>query len=48
MNESIIAKLCNYLGDIYGFDYDDLKHSCGLTDYEVERVKEIVKDMEEL
>lgn len=44
MLESIIAKLCNYLGDICGLDYDDLKHSCNLTDYEIERVKEIVED----
>lgn len=44
MLEAIIAKLCNYLGDIYGFDYDDLQHSCNLTPSEVERVKEIVED----
>ena len=44
MLESIIAKLCNYLGDIYGWDYDDLRHSCGLTSDEIERVKEIVED----
>lgn len=44
MLESIIAKLCNYLGDIYGFDYDDLEQVCGLDKYEVERVKEIVED----
>lgn len=44
MLETIIAKLCHYLGDIYGFDYDDLKESCGLDDYEIERIKEIVED----
>lgn len=48
MLESIIAKLCNYLGDIYGLDYDDLKQCCGLTDYEIERVKEIVEDSKPL
>lgn len=47
MLESIIAKLCNYLGDIYGLDYEDLKDSCGLTTSEVERVKEIVEDNHE-
>lgn len=44
MLEAIIAKLCNYLGDIYGFDYDDLQQSCGLTSSEIEAVKEIVED----
>lgn len=44
MLESIIAKLCSHLGDIYGYDYEDLKQSCDLTDYEVERIKEIVED----
>ena len=44
MLEAIIAKLCNYLGDIYGWDYDDLQHCAGLTNSEVERVKEIVED----
>lgn len=47
MLETIIAKLCNYLGDIYGMDYDDLKYSCNLTDYEIERVKEIVEEQHE-
>ena len=44
MLETIIAKLCNYLGNSYGFDYDDLRHCCGLTQSEVERVQEIVED----
>lgn len=44
MLETIIAKLCAYLGDVYGWEYDDLKENCGLTDYEIERVKEIVED----
>jgi hypothetical protein len=44
MLESIIAKLCNYLGDYCGMDYDDLKQCCNLNDYEIERVKEIVED----
>jgi hypothetical protein len=48
MLEAIIAKLCNYLGDIYGFDYEDLKQCCGLTDYEIERIKEIVEDAKPL
>ena len=43
MLESIIKKLCNYLGDIYGLDYDDLQYSCGLSAYEVDIVKEIVE-----
>lgn len=44
MLESIIAKLCCYLGDIYGFDYEDLKYTCGLNEYELERVVEIMED----
>lgn len=44
MLESIIYKLCNYLGDYYGLDYDDLVHCCNLTDYEIERIKEIIDD----
>ena len=44
MLESIIRKLCNYIGDYYGLDYDDLQQSCGLTTYEIERVKEILDD----
>jgi hypothetical protein len=48
MLESIIAKLCNYLGDIYGFDYEDLKQCCGLTDYEIDAVKEIIEDRKPL
>lgn len=44
MLESIIRKLCNYLGDNCGLDYDDLRYSCNLTDYEIERIKEIVED----
>lgn len=44
MLESIIMKLCHYLGDIYGMDYDDLKDCCNLNDYEIERIKEIVED----
>lgn len=44
MLESIIAKLCNYLGDIYGMDYDDLADCCKLTSNEIERIKEIVED----
>lgn len=44
MLETIIKKLAFYLGNNYGFDYEDLKQSCGLTDYEAERVKEIVED----
>ena len=47
MLESIITKLCNYLGDIYGMDYEDLKYSCGLNDYEVERVKELMEERNE-
>lgn len=44
MLESIIKKLCNYLGDSYGLDYEDLRQSCNLTNYEIERLKEIVED----
>lgn len=44
MLESIIAKLCFLLGNNYGYDYEDLKQECNLTDYEVERIKEIVED----
>lgn len=44
MLESIIRKLCNYLGDTYGLDYEDLKYSCDLDNYEIERVKEIIED----
>ena len=44
MLESIIAKLCHYLGDVNGWDYDDLRYCCHLTEYEIERVKEIVED----
>lgn len=46
MLEAIIAKLCFYLGDVCGLDYNDLKASCKLTDYEIERVIEIVEDTE--
>ena len=44
MLEDIIAKFMFYLGDIYGMDWDDLKHCLNLTDYEIERCKEIVED----
>lgn len=44
MLESIIKKLCNYLGDAFGMDYDDLKHCCKLTDTEISYVKEILED----
>lgn len=44
MLETIIAKICCYLGDIQGWDYDDLKYTCGLTDSEIKCVKEIVED----
>lgn len=44
MLETIIKKLAFYLGNNYGLDYDDLKDCCDLTDYEIERVKEIVED----
>ena len=44
MLESIVAKLCFLLGNSYGYDYDDLKNECNLTDYEIERVKEIMED----
>ena len=40
MLESIIAKLLLVLGDIYGYDWDDLK-TAGLTEYEIRRCKEI-------
>lgn len=43
MLESIITKLLFILGDQYGYDWDDLKDA-GLTDYEVERCKEIKED----
>ena len=46
MLENIIRKLCNYLGDNYGFDYDDLMHSCNLSQYEIECIREIVEDEE--
>lgn len=46
MLEDIIRKLCNYLGDAYGFDYEDLKHSCNLTDYEIEYIKDIVEEQD--
>ena len=43
MLESIIAKLLFILGNQYGYEYDDLRDS-GLTEYEVQRCKEIVED----
>lgn len=46
MLETIIKKLCNYLGDIYGLDYEDLLYSCGLSSYEISIIKEIVEDNE--
>lgn len=46
MLESIIAKICNFLGDVYGFEYEDLQRSCGLTTAEVTAVREIVEDQE--
>ena len=44
MLETIIAKLLYYLGDNFGYDFEDLKTSCDLTQYEVERCEEIVAD----
>ena len=44
MLKTIITKLCAYLGDTQGFEYDDLKENCGLTDHEIETIKEIVED----
>ena len=44
MLEEIIAKLLYYLGDNYGYDFEDLKTSCGLTQYETERCEEILAD----
>ena len=46
MLEAIIRKLCNYLGDTYGFDYEDLKYSCNLTDYEIEYIKDIMEEQD--
>ena len=44
MLESIICKLLHYLGDNYGLDYDDLKYSLDLTDYEIEYIKQLLED----
>lgn len=41
MLENIIAKLLFYLGDNFGYDFEDLKTSCNLTQYEAERCEEI-------
>ena len=43
MLERIIAKLCLYFGDECGWDYDDLKENCDLTDREIEIIKRIVE-----
>ena len=44
MLESIIAKCLFYLGNVYGMDWEDLKHTLNFTDYEVERCKELVEE----
>lgn len=44
MLKTIIAKLLYYLGDNFGYDFEDLKTSCDLTRDEVERCEEIVAD----
>lgn len=48
MLEQIILKLLNYLGDYCGFDWDDCKHSLGLTDQEIERCKELIEEAKTL
>lgn len=44
MLEEIISKCLFYLGNALGFDWIDLKYSLNLTDYEIERCKEIVEE----
>ena len=44
MLESIIAKCLFYLGNAWGFDWDDLKRAVNLTNDELERCKEIVEE----
>ena len=44
MLESIICKCLFYLGNVYGMDWEDLKHCLNFTNDEVERCKELVED----
>ena len=48
MLETIIAKLCFHLGNAYGYDYQDLVNECDFTPYEIERIKEILENKDEL
>ena len=43
MNETILIKMLNYLGDACGFEYDDLKYAIGLTDIEIEHCKNLLE-----
>lgn len=47
MLEEIIVALMRYLGDSCGFEYDDLKYAVGLTDQQIERCKELIKEAED-
>lgn len=47
MTEKILVSILGYLGDACGFEYDDLKYAVGLTDAEIEFIKDLLKQYNE-